>query len=159
MALRGALELVAVVAEARTRRAWAARDRLTHRVTPLAEQTGEGNVMWTVFGPTNTELHAVSVEMHDGDAVEGLRLADQVDITLLPSIERQFTFGLEVARCYDLRREDAAALVHLLELEDLAPEDLQRSPLARTLVVSLVQRSRPTYRRQATALAERLHLL
>jgi hypothetical protein len=159
VALRGALELVAVVAEARTRRAWAARDRLTHRVTPLAEQTGEGNVMWTVFGPTNTELHAVSVEMHDGDAVEGLRLADQVDITLLPSIERQFTFGLEVARYYDLRREDAAVLVHLLELEDLAPEDLQRSPLARTLVVSLVQRSRPTYRRQATALVVLLHLL
>ncbi|NUK50096.1 helix-turn-helix transcriptional regulator [Streptomyces lunaelactis] len=159
VAVRGALELVAVVAEARTRRAWAARDRLTQRVLPLADQAGEGNVQWTVFGPTNTELHAVSVEMLDGDAVEGLRLADQVDTAQLPSRERQFTFGLEVARCYDLRREDAAVLVHLLELEDLAPEDLQRSPLARELVVSLVQRSRPTYRRQATALAERLSLL
>lgn len=159
VAVRGALELVAVVAEARTRRAWAARDRLTQRVLPLADQAGEGNIQWTVFGPTNTELHAVSVEMLDGDAIEGLRLADQVDTAQLPSRERQFTFGLEVARCYDLRREAAAVLVHLLELEDLAPEDLQRSPLARELVVSLVQRSRPTYRRQATALAARLSLL
>lgn len=158
-AVRGALELVAVVADARTRRAWAARDRLNQRVLPLADQAGEGNVQWTVFGPTNAELHAVSVEMLDGDAVEGLRLADQVDTNRLPSRERQFTFGLEVARCYDLRREDAAVLVHLLELEDLAPEDLQRSPLARELVISLVQRARPTYRRQATALAQRLTLL
>ncbi|MEV0493483.1 helix-turn-helix domain-containing protein [Streptomyces atratus] len=159
IAVRGALELVAVVAEARTRRAWAARDRLTQHVLPLADQAGEGNIMWTVFGPTNTELHAVSVEMLDGDAVEGLRLADQVAIARLPSRERQFTFGLEVARCYDLRREDAAVLVHLLELEDVAPEDLERSPLARELVISLVQRARPTYRRQATALAARLNLL
>lgn len=115
--------------------------------------------MWTVFGPVNAELHAVSVEMLDGNAVEGLRLADKVDTDQLPSRERRMTFGLEVARCYALRREDAAVLVHLLELEVLAPEDLQRSPLARELVISLVQRSRPTYRKQATALAERLSLL
>lgn len=159
VAMRGALELVAVVAEARTHRAWAARDRLNHRVLPLADQAGEGNVQWTVFGPTNTELHAVSVEMLDGDAIEGLRLADQVNITRLPSRERQFTFGLEVARCYDLRREDAAVLVHLLELETLAPEDLERSPLAGEIVASLIQRCRATYRHQATALAQRLSLL
>ncbi|WP_328380749.1 helix-turn-helix domain-containing protein (plasmid) [Streptomyces sp. NBC_00440] len=159
VAVQGALELVAVVAEARTRRAWAARDRLANRVAPLAKQAGEGNTMWTVFGPVNAELHAVSVEMLDGNAVEGLRLADKVDTDQLPSRERRMTFGLEVARCYALRREDAAVLVHLLELEVLAPEDLQRSPLARELVISLVQRSRPTYRKQATALAERLSLL
>lgn len=159
VAVRGALELVAVVAQARTRQAWAARDRLDERVRPLAGQAGEGNIQWTVFGPTNTELHAVSVEMLAGNAVDALRLADQVDTTQLPSRERQFTFILEVARCYDLRREDAAVLVHLLELEALAPEDLQRSPLARELVISLVERARPTYRRKATALAERLSLL
>ncbi|MCX5207570.1 helix-turn-helix domain-containing protein [Streptomyces sp. NBC_00237] len=159
LAVQGALELVAVVAQARTRRAWAAREHLDRRVRPLAEQVGEGNVQWTVFGPTNLELHAVSVEMLAGDATEALRLADQVDTAQLPSRERQFTFILEVARCYDLRREDAAVLVHLLELEELAPEDLERSPLARELVLSLVERSRPTYRRKATALAERLSLL
>ncbi|MFD7972088.1 helix-turn-helix domain-containing protein [Streptomyces clavifer] len=158
-AVRGALELVSVVAEARTGRAWAARDRLTTRVLPLARRSGEGNVGRTVFGPTNTMLHAVSVEMTDGDAAEGLRLADRVDTSRLPSLERQFTFGLEVARCYDLRRDDAAVLVHLLELEALAPQDLQRNPLGRTLAISLVCRARPTYRRQAAALAERLQLV
>ncbi|HWU07558.1 MAG TPA: helix-turn-helix transcriptional regulator [Streptomyces sp.] len=158
-ALCGALHLVAVVAEARARRGWQARERLTTHVLPLARRAGEGNTMWTVFGPTNALLHAVSVEMTDGDATEALRLADRVDTGRLPSRERQFTFGLEVARCYDLRRDDAAVLVHLLELEALAPQDLQRSTLGRSLVISLMRRTRPAYRRQATALAERLHLL
>lgn len=157
-ALRGALELVTVVPEARARRPWAARERLAAAV-PLAQQTGESNVHWTVFGPTNVMLHAVNVEMTDGDATEGLRLADRIDATQLPSRERQFTFGLEVARCYDLRRDDAAVLVHLLELEQLAPEDLQHSPLGRELVISLLGRVRPTYRPQATGLAQRLQLL
>ncbi|MER7042254.1 helix-turn-helix domain-containing protein [Streptomyces microflavus] len=158
-ALRGALELVAVVAQARARRPWAARERLAAAAVPLARQTGESNVHWTVFGPTNVMLHAVNVEMTDGDATEGLRLADRIDATKMPSRERQFTFGLKVARCYDLRRDDAAVLVHLLELEQLAPEDLQRSPLGRQLVTSLLGRARPTYRPQATGLAQRLQLL
>ncbi|MET9979803.1 hypothetical protein ACFYOI_26335 [Streptomyces microflavus] len=111
-----------------------------------------------MFGPTNVMLHAVNVEMTDGDATEGLRLADRIDTTQMPSRERQFTFGLEVARCYDLRRH-AAVLVHLLELEQLAPEDLQHSPLGRQLVTSLLGRARPTYRPQATGLAQRLQLL
>lgn len=157
-AVRGALQLVVAVAEAKTRRTWAARERL-NKVVPLAQRAGEGNVLWTAFGPTNIQLHALSVEMADGDALEGLRLADQVDITRLPSNERTFTFGMEVAACYDLRRDYAAVLVHLLELEQLAPEDLERSPLARTLITSLVRQARPTYRGQAVALAERLHML
>ncbi|CAM5734526.1 Helix-turn-helix transcriptional regulator OS=Streptomyces microflavus OX=1919 GN=HUT09_35675 PE=4 SV=1 [Streptomyces microflavus] len=64
-ALRGALELVAVVAQARARRPWAARERLAAAAVPLARQTGESNVHWTVFGPTNVMLHAVNVEMTD----------------------------------------------------------------------------------------------
>ncbi|MCX4870033.1 hypothetical protein OHU11_01600 [Streptomyces sp. NBC_00257] len=112
-----------------------------------------------MFGRTNTELHAVSVEMTDSDAVEGLRLADRADVSKLPSMERRFTFGVEVARCYDLRRDDAAVLVHLLELEEFEPEAVERSPLARMVTAFLVVRARPTQRRQAVGLAERLHLL
>jgi hypothetical protein len=118
-ALKGALELVAVVADARRRQWWEARRRLETRVAPLSQQAGEGNVMWTVFGPTNVHLHALSIEMLAGESAEGLRVADQVDISRLPSRERQWTFTLEVARCYDQRRDDAAVLVHLLALEEL----------------------------------------
>ncbi|MFC4463952.1 helix-turn-helix domain-containing protein [Streptomyces xiangluensis] len=158
-AVEGALELVAVVSDARRRHWWEARQRLEERAAPLARQVGEGNVQWTVFGPTNVAMHAMSIEMLAGEASEGLRVADQVDTGQLPSRERRFTFGLELARCYDLRREDAATLVHLLDLEDVAPEDLARSPLARKMILDLQGRVRPTFRRQVTALAERLHLV
>jgi transcriptional regulator with XRE-family HTH domain len=155
-AMAGALQLIAVVADARRRQWWSARDRLRTMATPRAEQAGEGNVKWTVFGPTNVELHAVSIDMEAGESAAALRTADSVDTSGLPSLERRFTFLLEVARCYDLRREDAAVLVHLLDLEQLAPEDLARSPLARQMVANLRKRVRPTYRRQITELAERL---
>lgn len=159
LSLIGALELVAVVAESRRRQWWAARQRLADRAVPQARRTGEGNVMWTVFGPTNVELHALSIDMEAGESAEALRIADAVDTSRLPSIERRFTFLLDVARCYDLRRDDPAVLVHLLDLEALAPEDLARSPLARQMVSGLHQRVRPTYRRQVTELAERLGIV
>jgi hypothetical protein len=46
--------------------------------------------------------------------------------------------------------------VHLLTLEDLAPEDMARSSLARDMLLRLQQRVRPTFRRQVTDLATRL---
>lgn len=158
-AVKGALELVAVVSDARRRRWWAARERLDQRAVPLAAQVGEGNVQWTVFGPSNVSMHAMSIEMLAGEAAEGLRVADKIDTTVLPSRERQFTFGLELARCYDLRREDAAVLVHLLHLEEVAPEDLARSPLARDMIFGLRKRVRSTFCRQVDDLAGRLQLL
>ncbi|MCZ1012286.1 helix-turn-helix domain-containing protein [Streptomyces lydicus] len=157
-AMQGALELVRVVADAKRRKWWDARERITQQAVPLGAAAGEANIQWTVFGPTNVHLHALSIEMLAGDSTEGLRLADEVDISLLPSRERQFTFTLELARCYDLRRDDAAVLVHLLDLEKLSYEDMARSSLATEMVTGLLHRVRPTYRRQVTALAERLHL-
>ncbi|MFF4690485.1 helix-turn-helix domain-containing protein [Streptomyces sp. NPDC001307] len=158
-AMQGALELVRVVADAQNRRWWGARRRLVERAAPLAKRAGDANIQWTVFGPTNIHLHALSIEMLAGESAEGLRLADEVDISRLPSRERQFTFTLELARCYDLRRDDAAVLVHLLDLEKLSPQDMVRSKLATDMVSGLLQRVRPTYRRQVLGLAERLRLV
>lgn len=154
-AMAGALELVAVVADSRGRRYWAARDRLRTKAAPHCAHSGDSNVMHTVFGPTNVTLHAMSLDMEAGKSAEALRLADSVVIEPLP-LERRFTFLLEVARCHDLRREDAAVLVRLLDLETVAPEDLARSPLGVQMVRDLRRRVRPTYRRQVTALAERV---
>ncbi len=155
LAMRGALELVVVLAQIRRKQWWKARESLTARVGPLAAQVGDGNTMWTVFGPTNVGLHHLSLEMEAGETTEALRIADQVDTSGLPSRERRFTFGLDIARCYDLRREDTAVLLHLIDLEQTAPEDLTRSPEARDMIQRLVRRVRPTYRAQAVALAER----
>lgn len=156
VAMAGALDLVAATSAVRAKQWGKARTRLDQKATPRAKQAGEGNVSWTVFGPTNVALHRLGVEMEAGETTEALRIADQVDIDGLPSLERQFTFKLQVAMCYAQRREDAAVLVHLLDLETLSAEDACHSPEVRDLVVQLQIRVRPTYRKQVTALADRL---
>jgi transcriptional regulator with XRE-family HTH domain len=157
-ALIGALWLVAVIAAARCGDAWAARDRLREQARPVAARTGEGNVFWTVFGPTNVALHAVSVAMETGESAEALRLADEVDVTRCPSVERRATFALEVARCYDLRHEDAGVLLNLLAAEREAPEDMRHNVLARDLVRGLLRRARPSMGLQVRELAARIEL-
>ncbi|MFI0820539.1 helix-turn-helix domain-containing protein [Streptomyces sp. NPDC021098] len=156
VAMSGALQLVAVVAEARRRDWTGARERLRTHARPAARSVGEGNIMWTVFGPTNVDLHELSIEMEAGEPSEALRLADEVDTSGLPSLERSFTFNLEMARCHNLRREDAGVLLNLLELEDFAPEDLARTPLARELMLTVIRRGRTRHARQAEKLAERV---
>jgi hypothetical protein len=159
VAMAGALWLVAVVAAARNNDAWTARDRLRDKAWPAARLTGDGNVMWTVFGPVNVALHAVSVEMEAGEASEALRLADDVDVSRSPSLERRTTFALEVARCYDQRRDDPGVFLHLVNAEESGPEDLRYNTLARDLVHGLLKRARPTYAPQVRALAQRIDLL
>lgn len=65
-ALSGALWLVAAIAAARHGDAWTARDRLREHARPVAARTGEGNVFWTVFGPTNTVRRRRTLRQGDG---------------------------------------------------------------------------------------------
>ncbi|MFI1357439.1 helix-turn-helix domain-containing protein [Streptomyces sp. NPDC020898] len=159
-AMGGALQLVAVVAAARRRRWWEARERLTKYAAPAARAVSDSsNVGWTVFGPTNIALHAVSIEMEAGETGEALHTADAIDTSGLPSLEREFTFGLEVAACHSQRRDDAAVLLALLRLEAIAPEDLARTPLARQMVLTVIRRARTMHARQAEQLAVRIGLV
>jgi hypothetical protein len=157
--MAGALWLVAAVAAVRNNDPWTARDRLREHALPAGRQTGDTNVMWTVFGPTNVGLHAVSVEMEMGEAGEALRLADDIDISASPSLERKTTFALEIARCYEQRRDDPGVFLHLVNAETSGPEDMRYNTLARDLVSGLLKRARPTYAPQVRALAERIGLL
>ncbi|MEU1872154.1 helix-turn-helix transcriptional regulator [Streptomyces sp. NPDC019793] len=159
-AMVGALQLVAVVGAARRRRWWEARDRLTQHAAEAARQVpDDSNVAWTVFGPTNVAMHALSIDMEAGETGEALHTADAIDTSGLPSREREFTFGLEVAACHSQRRDDAAALLVLRDLETLAPEDLARTPLARQLVLTVIRRARAMHARQAEQLAKRIGLV
>jgi transcriptional regulator with XRE-family HTH domain len=157
--MTGALWLVSAVAAVRNNDPWTARDRLREHAMPAAQVTGDTNVMWTVFGPTNVGLHAVSVEMEMGESSEGLRVADSIDVSAVPSLERKTTFALEVARCYEQRRDDPGVLLHLMSAETSGPEDMRYNTLARDLVHGLLKRARPTYAPQVRALARRIDLL
>ena len=159
VAMTGALWLVSAVAAVRNGDPWTARDRIREKAWPAASVTGDGNVMWTVFGPVNVALHAMSVEMEAGEASGALRLADDIDASALPSRERQTTFAIEVARCYEQRRDDTGVFLHLMNAESSGPEDMRYNNLARELVHGLLRRARPTYAPQVRALAERIGLL
>lgn len=159
VAMAGALWLVSVVAAVRNNDPWTARDRHREKAWPAARMAGDANVMWTVFGPTNVKLHAVSVEMEMGEAGEALRLADDLDMSGTPSLERKTTFALEVARCYEQRRDDPGVFLHLVSAEASGPEDMRYNTLARDLVHGLLKRARPTYAPQVRELARRIDLL
>jgi DNA-binding XRE family transcriptional regulator len=159
VAMVGALWLVSVVAAVRNNDPWTARDRIREKAWPAAQMAGDANVMWTVFGPTNVKLHAVSVEMELGEAGEALRLADDIDMSATPSLERKTTFALEVARCYEQRRDDPGVFLHLVSAEASGPEDMRYNTLARDLVHGLLKRARPTYAPQVRDLARRIDLL
>ncbi|MFS4105141.1 helix-turn-helix domain-containing protein [Streptomyces sp. PD-S100-1] len=159
-AMGGALQLVAVVGAARRRKWWEARERLRTHAGPAARTVPDAsNIGWTVFGPTNVALHALSIDMEAGETSEALNTADAIDTRGLPSVEREFTFGLEVAACHSQRRDDAATLLALRDLEALAPEDLARTPLARQLVLTVIRRARAMHARQAEQMAERIGLV
>ena len=157
MALRGSLLLVAAIAAARHGDGWAARDRL-HQAAPLAKQTGERNTCWTAFGPTNVAMHAVSIEVETGEAVEGLRLAERVEHNRSPSIERRVAFLVDHAKGYQQRRDYASALLVLQTAEVEAPEDVRYRPAAHQVLRAVAERARRSVAMQAVRFARRLGL-
>lgn len=155
VALQGSLRLLTAVASSRLGDVWTARDRV-REVVPMAERTGERNVCWTVFGPTNVAMYAVSVEVEAGEASEALRLAERIDPEPDLSIERRVAFRLEQARGYTQRQDYSSALVLLQAVSEDAPEDVKYRPAARTLLNAVVHRARGSVARQAARLSSRV---
>lgn len=156
----GGLLLVAAIALGRTGDPWRARQLLREPVARAAERVGEGhNYHHTVFGPTNVAIHRVTIEQEAGELSEALRLADDVDITRIPSLGRQTEHLYQVARAYECKGNDTAVFVHLLKAERLCPEDFQRSFIARNLVNTLVKRAKPSYAAEVREFAARVGLL
>lgn len=155
LAVQGSLLLQAAMASVRLGKPWVARDRV-REVFPLAQRTGEHNVCWTAFGPTNVAIFAVSVEVEAGDTSEGLRLAERIAPDPSLSIERRVAFHLEQAKGYNQRQDYAGALVMLQAASVEAPEDIRYRPAARKALHTVVQRGRGTVARHAARLATRL---
>ncbi|MGH8903183.1 MAG: hypothetical protein ACRDYA_16320, partial [Egibacteraceae bacterium] len=153
--MRGALELAA---------AWAAdcqHDDVTawRRLRGAAEAAGrlggDGNVLWTCFGPTNVAIHGVVIAADLGEPAEALRRAERVDLDPVPSVHRRYDFFVGVARAHSQLREDYAALWALLEAERYAPEELRYHPFAREMIRDLLRRDRRTIREELHGLADR----
>ena len=123
--LYGGLLLVATLGSLRTGDPWRARELLRGPAQQAALRVGDGhNYHGTVFGPTNVGIHRVRVEYECGEIAEALRLADDVDITRTPSLERKTSLLYKVAQCYDSRNNDTAVFVHLKMAEALLRRNL-----------------------------------
>lgn len=154
-AMYGALQLLGAMAGVRRGQVWAARERV-HEAARLAERTGERNVCWTAFGPTNVAMHAVSVEVEAGETAEALRLAEHVGYDRSPSIERRVAFLLEQAKGHEQRREYASSLLLLQTASREAPEDVAHRPTARQLFNTVIQQGRRSVAGEAARLAAQL---
>ncbi|MGH3719427.1 MAG: helix-turn-helix domain-containing protein [Pseudonocardiaceae bacterium] len=160
--LYGGLLLLGAIASLRTGDPWRARELLREPAHRAALRVGEGhNYHQTVFGPTNVAIHMVSVEHEQGEISEALRLADNVDISQIPSLERQTSHLYQVAQCYGCRSNDAAVFVHLKMAERLCPQDFQHNNYwgARSMVSTLVKRAKPSYAGEVREFAGRIGLL
>jgi hypothetical protein len=89
-----------------------------------------------IFGPTNVAIHRLSVAIELGDATDALRLGGAMDTSPIPpgGADRHAWVHLDLARAYDMKRQDEAALHRLLEAERIAPELTRNHAMAREMV-------------------------
>ncbi|TVL91742.1 helix-turn-helix domain-containing protein [Streptomyces sp. SAJ15] len=101
-----------------------------------SRQGGDRNEDWTMFGPTNVDLHRVDVLVRFEDGWSALDAADRLSPEAVNGLtcERKAQHLISMARAHLLtrRKEDAATV--LLEAERLAPEEVVGRPTTVDLV-------------------------
>lgn len=156
LSIVGMLYLRTAVAAARR------QDRSTTRELMAAAQDAatrlgrDGNYWQTSFGPTNVQLHHVSVSLDLGDVQYVLTRGPEVDASPLPK-ERSVAHQIDMARAYSYAARDDEALTQLLDAERSAPQVVRHSAAVRETVKTLHRRSPRTAGRGTAllALAER----
>ncbi|WP_158088750.1 helix-turn-helix domain-containing protein [Thermoactinospora rubra] len=160
LSVYGALHLMASIALTRSGDDQAGREVLRGEALTLARRVEEGaNHFGLAFGATNVAIHMVSVECEARQPEAAIRVADEIDLTRTPSIERRTTHLSQVARACEDLGDDAASLVYLMRIERECPEELDHKRLLREMVRSLARRARPSWAPEVRYLAERHHIL
>src|SRR6266511_364027 len=109
----------------------------------------------TQFGPANVAAHQVSVAVDLGDAGQALVVAPRVDQAEL-SISRYSRHLIDVALAHNYRRDTPGMVTTLLDVEQLAPEQLSHFPLVREMLHAALRRERGPMNRHLHRLAERI---
>lgn len=159
--LTGGLYLTAVISAAfgndRTE-----ATRLLNQAATLAEDIPDSrNDFFLAFGPTNVEIHRLSVATELGDVTEAIRLGENLDVSRLPEglHGRRSAVLIDLARAYTLRRMDAAAVNTLLDAEQIAPEIVHYNSLVQGLLRELLRREHRASTPQLRGLASRAGVL
>jgi transcriptional regulator with XRE-family HTH domain/uncharacterized protein YejL (UPF0352 family) len=153
----GANWLVAAIAAARRGDSEVVVERLD-RAQRLADALGrDANLRWTAFGPTNVALHRVSTAVELGDAPMALAAASELAVEGFapPLRSRRVQVGLDVAWAHTCRRNDADAVLALLDVERAAPDVTRHNDYARSTISTLLGRARGSTGHHVRALATR----
>lgn len=115
----------------------------------------------TGFGAANLAIHRVSIAVELGDAGDALRAAMNVDLSALPDdyLERRSSLLVEMARAHGQRRNKGAAVLHLLEAEQTAPEEVRYNLLVQEMVRDFLKREGRLRTPGLWPLAQRLGLV
>ncbi|PZG17826.1 hypothetical protein C1I95_14815 [Micromonospora craterilacus] len=154
----GGLHLLAAVQYARLRDERGALHALD-RADELATRTGETQHRFIFFGSVNVGIHRAAVALELSRPGEALRIGEQVDAGLSPSIERRHSHLLHMARAYVTKRQDFAGIHMLLRADSESPEDSGLNLLMRGTVRELLARETPTTRADVRRLAERVGIV
>jgi transcriptional regulator with XRE-family HTH domain len=150
ISLFGALNLVRAIVASRRGDAIGAWRAVSDAEAAARQLGSDRNDFGTEFGPTNVQVHAVTVAVELGDAAEALRRAALIDTEVL-SPERQARFLIDVARARVQRRDFAGAVEALRRAAALTTEQVRCHPLVRDLVRDLLadatDRPTPSWRR------------
>jgi transcriptional regulator with XRE-family HTH domain len=161
VSVTGALWLLAAVIAARQADSDAARERLD-AAGQMANLLGiDANYGYTAFGPTNVAIHRVSVAAELGDAAEAARLAEYVRPTGLPPalVSRRAQVNLDLAWAFAQRKNDAKAVLYLLDTEQIASGLIRYNAVAKDLVRQMLARHRRGPIGALQGLAERAGVL
>ena len=138
----GALSLMGALVAARKGDRATAADYLNEAGRAAEEVGTDANDLRTGFGPTNVAIHRVSVAVELGDPLEALNRASEVDLSNLPDQfrERRSSLLIDVARAYSQRRDKGTAVLHLLEAERLAPQEVRYNFIVREMLRDFLRR-------------------
>lgn len=154
----GMLNLAAAISSAQADdegRAW----NLHRTAEDAARALGAHYDPWTMFGSGNVDIHgfAILAELGDADAI--VDRAQHLRLDRVPSVERRARVLIDAARGYVRRREDADAVLTLLDAEKISADEVHHSTIVRELVREMLFRDNASARAHVRALAKRCGLL
>jgi hypothetical protein len=161
LSVHGALLLLLSIMAARRGDASTAQVNL-RAAGRMADQLGrDANWLWTAFGPTNVDIHELSVQVALGDTKRAMRLGEAIDTDLLPPVlcGRRSQVHLELGWAAVGQGDDALAVLYLLEAERVAKQAVSRNTMARELLTALLGRERKSATPGLRALAARAGVL
>jgi transcriptional regulator with XRE-family HTH domain len=127
--------------------------------TGVATKVGERNDFRTVFGPTNVGIYRVWLAVELSKPREAIRAAQSCDVSALPSVERRFSYFVELARAYSSRGEDVAAVHMLLRAERESLDELRFNRRVQAIVCEQLRRENSLTRSELRPLADRMGVL